>query len=93
MDFFLFGLVENLHSDSHRKKKWKECAGTTQKTCYFNSTSSVEGKIRAFVLQTAAFAFRGARHYCSVRTKDGLFIVLDVTSSHSQLSGLGSKFS
>lgn len=21
MDFFLFGLVENLHSDSHRKKK------------------------------------------------------------------------
>lgn len=56
---FLFGLVENLHSDSHRKKKkkWKECAATTHKTCYFNSTSSVEGKISAFVLQTTAFAF------------------------------------
>lgn len=72
MAFFLFGLVENLHSDSHGKKNGKNVQQLHTRRAIFNSTSSVDKKISAFVLQTTAFAFRGPRHYGSVRTRPGM---------------------
>lgn len=96
---FLFGLVEKLHSDSHRKKKNGKNVRElhTHKTCYFNRTGSAEGKIRAFVLQTTAFAFGGARPPPAPPPSKNQgrpsLVRASVRSSQTRLSGLGSKSS
>lgn len=92
MACFLFGLVENLHSDSHRKKNGKNVWDLHTRHAIFIVRALWKGESVLLCGRQQRLRSEGLRLYRSVGTRERPS-VLHVSCSQSWLSGLGATYS